>query len=244
MLDPLVAAPVLVPTRSLVEHYNPWPRFFEVIRKAVDLSSDLPQIDEAWDKVQIVEYQNAMLEAMGVAVTMRSLTETLGGVIDLTLKDLASDLPEFPLDEHRATFRRLLQFRAEVLDGGALFEDALTPKPKLQSFARQFVPAVAVGSVSSSGRPPSNGLDVDLQIANFVHMRDVICEFVTGDNECADKGPPRTCAAPVHDLCDGLKAHDGVVRCLRAQTIRRLSDAVGAKTLSWSSAEAPRYRYV
>jgi hypothetical protein len=206
----------------------------------------LPQFHaELWsDRKLITEYQNALLEVLGVAGTMRSLTDTLAACIEVSFEDLATDIPEFPKDEHQETFRRLLRFRVDNLDGGALFDDALTSKATMQSFALSFVPAIVVGAVSRSGRPPSHGLDVDLQVANFAQMRDVICEFVTGDNECAAVGPPRACAAPAHDLCARLAADDGVVRCLRAQSIRRLKAALGASSVTWSTAEAPLYRYV
>jgi hypothetical protein len=172
---------------------------------------ELPLLDAGDMRLtgKVAALQNAVLAAAGSDLTMRDMTlETLKS---LTRFEYLLDAQVFTnstqsRDVYRRGFERVLAWRADVLDGSAIYEDLLTGRDKLLDHSRWWSPTYAIGGdlYSAFDVRPGEGVAVDQ--ANIQMLRSVLDAICFRNAPCELRGPPRgdTCALPPIGLCSRI----------------------------------------
>ncbi len=220
----------------LANEMNPMDTFDSLLTALTQNWASLPRIDATWNQLAVTEFQNRLLVAAGVAATMRQLCDrTLS--FATSLFDSYSDWL-FPtlMTEFRNTFIRVLRWRRDNLNGGAILEDFHTDARRLRGFMMGIMPAFTLGPVVVSPRGdvrPGEGVGVDM--ANFQQLASVISGLILGSTGCPLAGPIRCCPLPVVALCEGRPAQTaGSSYCARDDMTRAFFESVGVREVIWT----------
>jgi len=223
---------------AVVTDYNPVHSFAKLLLVYADTWRELPELPGNWRQKDVTEFQQALLQAAGIDLTMAELTNRTILFADSFFhiyQDNSVVLPEL-MSTYHDLFTTMLTWRRDILLGGAVLEDLLTDPRKLYEFFVGSVPAFAVGSLVISpkgGYRKGEGVGVD--IANLHQFRSSVDALTYGNRSCSlHLTSPRSCAVPERPLCleiaDGLETRD---YCSRGLFIDGLLSSIGATSLQW-----------
>lgn len=248
MVDPVVTASTLKRQGEFgafwAKHrldYTPMHAFMMFLAVLVDSHRELPRLDFRWRQEHVTRFQNALLKKAGFSVSVLELTQATIEYVEQGFKLVnENDLFISPslAAEYYGTFKSLLHWRAETLNGGAVLEDFLTGADTLYDFVLSVVPAFALGPLIVSTRAdvrPGEGVGVD--IGNLYQYRSIVQALISGNTPCSlHTGNPRGCAAPPHDYCHALPADlSGLRRCTRETSLDDLLRSLRVSRLIWKS---------
>lgn len=216
-------------------------RLCHLFWRSVDkLPTFAPDEIEGHMTTHVAALQNGVLAAAGSDLTMYDLT--------IEARESLTDLAPF-LDAHvfmeseegrdvyRRGFDRVLSWRADTLDGAAIFEDLLTGREALLNHAQWWSPSYAVGGDLYSGFDVRPGDGVGVEQMNIRMMSSVVDAICLKNAPCELRGPRGDkCALPRIGLCreipDGVPI--GEPYCVREQFLSVLRD-LGVPRLEWAT---------